>query len=102
MPLTHTCAQVSKAWWVDPTGGILISIFILSRWFGIARSQIDKIVGRGAPRELVDQLMRVASAHHEKLEVDCLRWVWLARVRVLWHCDDNRILIGSSWFNHWA
>lgn len=35
--------------------------------------QIDKIVGRGAPRELVDQLMRVASAHHEKLEVDCLR-----------------------------
>eukprot|EP00967_Tisochrysis_lutea_P068580 scaffold89924_cov18-Tisochrysis_lutea.AAC.1 len=24
--------------------------------------------------QLVDQLMRFASQHHEKLEVDCLRW----------------------------
>ncbi|KAF5836980.1 cation efflux family-domain-containing protein [Dunaliella salina] len=66
-------SEVPRAWWVDPTGGILISVFILCRWFGIAKSQIDKIVGRGAPRELVDQLMRFASQHHEKLEVDCLR-----------------------------
>lgn len=35
--------------------------------------QVDKIVGRGAPEELLVQLRRVAGGHHEQLEVDCLR-----------------------------
>ena len=37
------------------------------------QSQVDKIVGRGAPREFVDNLMSIANSHHEHLSVDCIR-----------------------------
>lgn len=50
---------VSGAWWVDPAGGIAISLFILWRWYEIAKNQVDKIVGRGAPDELLVQLRQV-------------------------------------------
>lgn len=35
--------------------------------------QLDKIVGRVAPDDLLQQLRRVADEHHENMELDCLR-----------------------------
>ncbi|KAK9828197.1 hypothetical protein WJX74_002590 [Apatococcus lobatus] len=62
-----------KVWWLDPTGAVLISLYIIRSWVIICWQQVDKIVGRGAPREFVDNLMSIANSHHEHLSVDCIR-----------------------------
>ncbi|KAL6753201.1 cation efflux protein [Haematococcus lacustris] len=66
-------SQVPSAWWADPAGGIAISLFILWRWYDIAKTQVEKIVGVGAPLELLEHLKRIADAHNPQMEVDCLR-----------------------------
>lgn len=65
--------EVAGAWWTDPAGAIAISIYILWRWFDIAQSQVDKIVGRAAPPEFMEQLTLIGSVHHEFVQVDCIR-----------------------------
>ncbi|KAK9868820.1 hypothetical protein WJX84_006295 [Apatococcus fuscideae] len=60
-------------WWLDPAGAVLISLYIIRSWVIICWQQVDKIVGRGAPREFVDNLMSIANSHHEHLSVDCIR-----------------------------
>jgi hypothetical protein len=52
---------------------MLISIWIVWRWYTIARTQVHKLVGRGAPAEFVEQLKTLADEHHEQLEVDVIR-----------------------------
>ena len=32
-------------WWVDPVGGIAISVVIILRWFALVHEQIKKITG---------------------------------------------------------
>jgi hypothetical protein len=34
---------------------------------------VDKIVGRAAPEDFVEQLEQLATGHHEQLEVDVIR-----------------------------
>jgi len=65
--------RVEGAWWVDPVGAITISAYILWRWFDIAKTQVDKIVGRGAPTDFIEELATIADAHHEDLTVDVIR-----------------------------
>jgi divalent metal cation (Fe/Co/Zn/Cd) transporter len=114
---------VQGAWWADPAGAIIISLYIVWRWIEIARAQVgplcgagrctalgrcwvaapargasfitcaasrtaraqgrrlprclraqvDKIVGRAAPEEFIEQLELLATEHHEQLEVDVIR-----------------------------
>jgi len=36
-------------------------------------AQVDKIVGKGAPTEFIEQLEDMVNTHHEKVEVDVIR-----------------------------
>lgn len=56
-----------KLWYIDPIGGGIIALYIIVSWFHVARTHIDKIVGRSAPDEFVDELRTVTSAHHPLL-----------------------------------
>ena len=38
-----------------------------------ARVQVDKIVGKGAPTEFIEQLEDLVNTHHERVEVDVIR-----------------------------
>lgn len=61
------------AWWADPVGAIIISIWIVWRWYEIAAQQVDKIVGRSAPEEFIRSLTELAMGHHASLVVDVVR-----------------------------
>lgn len=60
-------------WWADPVGALLISAYIITSWTVIAKQQIDKIVGRGAPEEFVAMLEAMAGDHHPMLTVDVIK-----------------------------
>ncbi|GBF97913.1 cation diffusion facilitator [Raphidocelis subcapitata] len=66
-------AALPEAWWIDPVSAMLISAWIMWRWYSIAVTQVHKLVGRGAPAEFVEQLKELADAHHENLALDCIR-----------------------------
>jgi len=61
------------AWWVDPSGAILISLVIIYRWIGIISEQVKKIVGHTAPPEYIEQIEQIAIQHDPRLYVDCTR-----------------------------
>ncbi|KAG1681364.1 hypothetical protein FOA52_007412 [Chlamydomonas sp. UWO 241] len=65
--------KLEGAWWADPAGAIAISAYILWRWFDIAKSQVDKIVGRAAPASFIEQLTEIGEAHDDCVLVDCIR-----------------------------
>ncbi|WIA22973.1 hypothetical protein OEZ86_009896 [Tetradesmus obliquus] len=64
---------VANGWWVDPVGAIAISGYIVARWLAIAKQQVDKIVGRGAPQRFIQQLEALAASHHAALGLDVIR-----------------------------
>jgi divalent metal cation (Fe/Co/Zn/Cd) transporter len=39
-------AKVPSVWWIDGIGAIVISLWIISRWYGMTKQQAGKIVGR--------------------------------------------------------
>mmetsp|Transcript_2732 Transcript_2732/g.6613 ORF Transcript_2732/g.6613 Transcript_2732/m.6613 type:complete len:353 (-) Transcript_2732:256-1314(-) len=63
----------SKLWWLDPTGGILISIYIIRSWFLTMLDQINMLVGREANDEFLETIRGMAEKHHEEAEVDIVR-----------------------------
>eukprot|EP00210_Caulerpa_lentillifera_P006876 g6573.t1 len=62
-----------KYWYVDPIGGICISLFIILCWIILADKQIAKIVGLGAPQDFRDKIHQIASQHDGMMEVDVIR-----------------------------
>lgn len=65
--------QPPRWWWVDPAGGIAISLYIVWSWIQLARSQINKMIGLEAPKEVVDSLWAIADMHHDEVAVDAIR-----------------------------
>jgi len=63
----------NSAWWVDPVGGVVISLWIIWRWLGMVKEQVDKLVGKSAPREFVDHVETVVNTHHQEMELDVVR-----------------------------
>eukprot|EP00878_Enallax_costatus_P006730 GHUV01007055.1.p1 GENE.GHUV01007055.1~~GHUV01007055.1.p1 ORF type:complete len:291 (+),score=72.27 GHUV01007055.1:111-875(+) len=64
---------VPNGWWIDPVGAVAISMYIVVRWLAIAKQQVDKIVGRGAPAQFIEQLEELANTHHEAMRLDVIR-----------------------------
>lgn len=62
-----------KYWWVDPVGGLLISVYIVSAWLTLAKRQIDKIVGKGAPDDFLEYIQNICATHAGGTQVDALR-----------------------------
>lgn len=61
------------AWWLDPSGAILISLWICIMWIYVAKDQIEMLVGRTAAPEFLKQVRELANDHHENMLVDVVR-----------------------------
>jgi divalent metal cation (Fe/Co/Zn/Cd) transporter len=61
---------VPKVWWIDPAGGILISCYILWRWYEISLEQVRNIVGIIAPEEFILQVEGIVSSHNSLMAMD--------------------------------
>mmetsp|Transcript_16043 Transcript_16043/g.23813 ORF Transcript_16043/g.23813 Transcript_16043/m.23813 type:complete len:333 (-) Transcript_16043:20-1018(-) len=66
-------AKHIKFWWVDGIGAILISAWIISRWFGLTMDEMEKIIGKSAPEDFISKVEEIASKHHPSIEVDVTR-----------------------------
>merc|ERR1719238_849382 len=66
-------ARYPKMWYIDPIGGGVIALYIIVSWYHVARTHIDKIVGRSAPQAFLDEVTRLTAAHHEQLALDHCR-----------------------------
>eukprot|EP00472_Partenskyella_glossopodia_P001177 CAMPEP_0197543676 /NCGR_PEP_ID=MMETSP1318-20131121/68369_1 /TAXON_ID=552666 /ORGANISM="Partenskyella glossopodia, Strain RCC365" /LENGTH=243 /DNA_ID=CAMNT_0043103031 /DNA_START=723 /DNA_END=1454 /DNA_ORIENTATION=- len=60
-------------WWFDPLGAILMSVYIATMWCFIAWEQIEMLVGKTAPKELVSKLRRIAERFHPQMKLDIIR-----------------------------
>ncbi|CAM9139076.1 unnamed protein product [Phaeothamnion confervicola] len=65
--------KVHSAWWLDPAGGILISLVIIGRWMHVTWDQVKKLTGYSAPQEFVNSVQMLATEHSRLLAVDCTR-----------------------------
>lgn len=51
-------------WWMDPVGGILLSLFVLISWVINAKENAKMLMGASAPPEIIRSLTYVAAHHH--------------------------------------
>jgi divalent metal cation (Fe/Co/Zn/Cd) transporter len=59
------------AWFSDPIGGILISLYILVRWVGTCHEQFMLLLGQSAERDFLCRLTYLAANFDERiLKVD--------------------------------
>jgi len=60
-------------WWLDPTGGIVISAVIILRWLHLSWEQVKQVTGHTAPPEFIELVNAIAVAHSTLLELDVSR-----------------------------
>mmetsp|Transcript_104397 Transcript_104397/g.225253 ORF Transcript_104397/g.225253 Transcript_104397/m.225253 type:complete len:355 (-) Transcript_104397:202-1266(-) len=60
-------------WWMDPIGGVLISVYIIRSWCLTAFEQINMLVGKEAHPEFLSTVREIAEAHHPDAAVDVVR-----------------------------
>ena len=51
-------------WWMDSTGGIILSTFILVSWIMNAKENATMLMGTTAPPDIIRSLTYVAANHH--------------------------------------
>lgn len=62
-----------ELWWMDPVGGILISIYIIRSWVLTAVDQVNMLVGKEAHPEFLDKVKEMAKGHHPDAQLDIVR-----------------------------
>eukprot|EP00898_Chlorokybus_atmophyticus_P002193 jgi/Chlat1/2975/Chrsp2S08914 len=63
-----------KVWWLDPAAAILLSIWIIVNWAGVARENAMTLVGRAPPPEFYQKLIYICWNHDkEVLYIDTVR-----------------------------
>ena len=50
-------------WWVDASGAIFISLYIINNWFYIGMDHVSQIVGKGATDHQLRNLAALATSH---------------------------------------
>jgi len=60
-------------WWMDPVGGILISIYIIRSWCMTALEQVNALVGKAADPEFLKKVREIAEAHDSEAALDVVR-----------------------------
>ncbi|MEW5319854.1 MAG: hypothetical protein WDW38_010975 [Sanguina aurantia] len=73
MATASVAVWLPRFWYTDPVAGIVISLVIVWRWLSIAQNQVDKLTGRGAPPDFIEQLQVLASQQQGITQVDCIR-----------------------------
>lgn len=59
---------VRKAWFMDPVGALLLSMYIIMNWIRAGRDQIRMLVGRSAEPEFIGRLAYLAAHHHPRVQ----------------------------------
>jgi cation diffusion facilitator family transporter len=57
-------------WVVDPTAGVVISIYIIYTWLITAYEQVEMIVGKSADPETLRNIQELTEQHHSKMQLD--------------------------------
>jgi len=63
-----SAAGAKIAWWLDPTGAMIISFAIIFSWSRTAYQQFRELAGVGAPPEFLRLITYNAMLHHEHIE----------------------------------
>jgi|EP00927_Polykrikos_kofoidii_P016210 cation diffusion facilitator family transporter len=72
--LFASLTRVSQAtWWLDPVGGVLISIYIIRSWFLTAFEQVNMLVGKVADPDFLSKVEDIARSHDSNAELDTVR-----------------------------
>ena len=66
-------SNIPKVWWVDSAGGAAISLYIIVRWYLVAKEHVDKLVGKGADESFIQTITEMAHNHHKLLLPDEIR-----------------------------
>lgn len=65
--------KLAGLWWVDPAGGILISIYICVNWLFVAQEQAMLLEGAAAEPNFLEQVRNLSNTFHDKMFVDVVR-----------------------------
>lgn len=58
---------VKKAWFTDPVGALVLSIFIIVNWIRAGKEQIAMLVGKSASPDMISQLVYLAARHDTRI-----------------------------------
>jgi len=72
-------SNVKRTSWLDPAGGILISLYIIIRWYQIGRKEMIKLIGRGAEESNIQEIRMMCETHSEDMTVDVMRAYHIGR-----------------------
>lgn len=73
IPNFNSPSTLPRLWWIDPAGGISISLYIIFSWVKVAMKQIDQIVGRSAPNTFIQTIKELSNSHDDDMEADAIR-----------------------------
>jgi len=61
-------------WWIDPSGAIFISLYLMTIWACTGYAQLSSLTGKTAPPELLQALTFIARNHHPDIvAIDTVR-----------------------------
>ena len=70
--VTVTIAH-NTLWWLDPAGGILVSLWIIRSWVLLSWEYFDQLLGRTADPDVLNLITYVACNHEHVHRVDTVR-----------------------------
>lgn len=59
--------SVPSLWWLDSAGAIGLSILILITWLRTGKEQLQMMVGRSAPSDVLSRITYVAASHNDRV-----------------------------------
>ncbi|GLC51496.1 hypothetical protein PLESTB_000508800 [Pleodorina starrii] len=62
--------NLPRYWWVDPAVAVAFSLLIIRNWIAICWEQGQKMIGLGAPEELIQEVTRVTQEHNPHMQLD--------------------------------
>lgn len=66
-------ATWTMLWPLDPSGAILISLWIIWSWVSTGKEQADLLVGKAADPEFLDKVRELAESHDPSVTLDVVR-----------------------------
>lgn len=60
-------------WWIDGVSAVVISVWIIYRWWCLTQEQMEKLVGKTAPPAFIAKCNHLATRHHQLMRVDTTR-----------------------------
>ena len=62
-----------RLWLADPTGAVVISLYIIYSWAVTGMEQLDFVIGKSATPEFLDLVREMAETHDPGALLDCMR-----------------------------